>query len=165
MLQGIKGQWFKLPLSGGSEMFNGINDYFSTLTQLGEKNADLLIEQGNQPYQGTFSQFADKPAYQFTLDQAKVQAILQDVVTAVNQFNQQTLSLDTLNSTENEEIPNLTGIDLQIPLFDGNLVLLGKDDVAIVVDNFEIISNGISLIGEYRYSSEGIVLNLKDKES
>jgi len=70
-------------------MVDGINTYLSTLMKIGEKEADLYIETGKQPYQGIFSQFNGKPAYQFTLDETKFQGILEEAVAAVNQLNQQ----------------------------------------------------------------------------
>jgi hypothetical protein len=51
LLQGVQGQRFKLSLSGEAAMVDGVNTYLSTLAELGEKNTDLFIEKGNQPYQ------------------------------------------------------------------------------------------------------------------
>jgi hypothetical protein len=155
LAQGVQGQWFKLPLEGETELLGGMNSYFSTLAELEKNNADLYKETGNQPYQGTFSQFNGKPAYQFTLDQEKVQAVIQEVVAAATAFTQQTLGV-----VEDTPLP-----DTQIPLFEGNFVLLGNDTIAIVVDTFEIVSNGVSLVGEYRYGADGMILHLREKES
>jgi hypothetical protein len=150
MTQGIKGQRLKLPLSGSEELFGGMSSYLTTITDLQQKNADLYIEKGNQPYQGQFSQFVDKPAYQFTLDTEKVQALLTEIFTAVSDLDPEA---------------ELTGFDIQIPVYEGNLVILGKDDVAMVVDSFEVQVQDTSLVGESRYGSEGMVLNLRDKET
>ncbi|MDR0651559.1 MAG: hypothetical protein LBG59_09525 [Candidatus Peribacteria bacterium] len=165
VVQGIQGQWFKLPFSGGDNLFEGANNYLSTLTALQTQGEDLLIQQGNAPYQGIFSQFAHQPAYQFTLDQEKVQLLFQEVLSVVNTFNQHSLALDTVIENENAMLSELTGIDIEIPLFEGNLVLLGNDKVAIVVDTFEIKVNEMTLVGEYRYGPEGVVLQLREKET
>lgn len=62
-------------------------------------------------------------------------------------------------------MPSLLDMDIQIPVFEGNLVIVGKKQVAIVVDHFEIYVDGISLVGSYRYGPDGIVLQMKEKES
>jgi hypothetical protein len=88
--------------------------------------------------------------------------LTQKVIEALNQLNQQ--ALNDFSVTGTTAIPTGTGIDIQLPLFEGNLVMLKNNTVAVVVDNFEIISNGVSLIGSYRYSPEGLVIWIKEKE-
>jgi hypothetical protein len=163
--QGIQGQWLTLPISGGQTLLEGANDYLSTLTTLQTQSEDILIQQGNAPYQGNFSQFANQPAYQFTLDQEKLQLLLQEVMKAINTFNQHSLALDTMMEDESEVLAELTGIDVKIPLFEGNLVLLGNNKVAIVVDTFEISVNEMVFVGEYRYGPEGLLLQMREKET
>ena len=51
LVQGIQGQWFKLPLEGTADIFEGMNDYFSTLSTLSKDNQNIYVEKGNQPYQ------------------------------------------------------------------------------------------------------------------
>ena len=93
-----------------------------------------------------------------------MQEVMQEVIAAVTAFNQQALSLDPL-ATDDPTAAALAAMDIQVPLFEGNLVILGKDSVAVVVDQFEIISNGVSLVGEYWYSPEGMVMKIQEKES
>ena len=149
LVDGMKAQWFKLPLSGEGAMVAGVSDYFSALAKIGGQKADLYIEKGNQEYQGMYSQFKGNPAYQFSLDQAKLQTVLKELTTAMNQLN-----------------PGGMGApDMEIHTFEGNLVILAKDKVAVVVDNFEISSNGMTFVGSCRQSPEGLVLQMKEKES
>ena len=151
LLQGVQGQRFKLPLSGETAIMSGMDSYFSTLAEIAEKNADLLIKTGEQDYQGVFDQFNGKPAYQFTIDEAQLQEVLQELLNAVSQLSQQ----------------EITEMDMQLPhlVVEGSLVILGKDKVAVVVDTFEVITNEVHLIGNYRYSPDGYVLQMKEKES
>ncbi|MDR2416107.1 MAG: hypothetical protein LBD75_05940 [Candidatus Peribacteria bacterium] len=44
VVQGIQGQWLRLPSSGEQSLFAGTKDYVSTLTTL-QTNRDLLIQQ------------------------------------------------------------------------------------------------------------------------
>jgi hypothetical protein len=87
------------------------------------------------------------------------------VITAINTFNQHSLALDTITENETAVLSELTGIDVNIPLFEGNLVLLGNDKVAIVVDTFEVRVNEMTLVGEYRYGPDGLVLQMREKET
>ncbi|MDR2416106.1 MAG: hypothetical protein LBD75_05935 [Candidatus Peribacteria bacterium] len=91
--------------------------------------------------------------------------LFQEVVTAINTFNQHSLALDSITENGETTLSELTNIDIKIPLFEGNLVLLGNDRVAEVVDTFEVSANEMTIVGEYRYSPEGLVLQVRDKET
>ena len=145
-------------------MFEGMNTYLTTLATIREKEANLFIEKGNQPYQGIFSQFSGKPAYQYTLNQEEFQSLTQEIVDAAKQFSQETANALPLSAGQ-EDTAALAEIDIEIPLYEGNFVILGNNKVATVVDNFEIISNEISMIGSYRYSPDGMMLQIREKEN
>jgi hypothetical protein len=160
LLQGIQGQWLKLPLSGGTMLLEGNQQFLQQLTAISKQIGEVMIKQGQQPYQGTFSQFAEKPAYQFTLDTQKIQTFVQTVITTINTLNQQSSSL-----FEEGVVPTLPAIQVDIPVFEGNLVLLENGKVAMVVDTFELHINDVAVEGEYRYGPEGMVIHIRDKES
>lgn len=155
MTEGIKGQRWKLPLEGSGAIMEGMNNYLSTLSSLQSKNAELYVEAGNAPYQGKFSQFSGKSAYQFTINQQKYQELLQEVLTAMDEL--------TASSQLTGMEQAFAATDIQIPVFEGNLVILGTDDVSLVVDTMEIIVGEAHMIGEYRYGSQGMYMQLRDK--
>ncbi|MDR0369536.1 MAG: hypothetical protein LBH96_03325 [Candidatus Peribacteria bacterium] len=128
--EGIKGQRWKLPLEGTGAMMGGMNNYLDTLSDLQSKNEYLYVETGKSPYQGKFTQFNGENAYQFTIDQQKYQELIQEVVTAMETFSS---SLQTP-----PEQPMLQAQDVQIPVFEGNLVIVDENQVIMVVDTMEI---------------------------
>lgn len=151
---GIKWQRWKLPLEGTGAMMEGMNSYLTTLSDLQSKNADLYVETGKSPYQGKFSQFHGENAYQFTIDQQKYQELIKEVLTAMETFS---------SSLQTAEQQTLQAQDIQIPVFDGNFVIIDADQVMMVIDTMEIVVGETQMIGEYRYGSQGMYLQLRDK--
>ena len=168
MIQGIQGQWFKIPLEGTEDLVRGFNTYFSNLPELQAKNSGLYVEVGSDPYQGDFSQFNGKQAYQFTIDQEKYQSLMSEVLVMINDLNRQSLAANTalIMATEEEDIlAEIMIDDIQIPVFEGNLVILDKNTVITVIDSIEIIVEDVHLVGSFRGGSEGLVGTFIEKET
>jgi hypothetical protein len=168
MAEGFKDKWFQLSLSGMESLYGDTSTYIQQFTHFRDEITTLYREQGSGNYEGIFTQFNGKPSYQFNLDTIKMETMLQELVQLLETTNQAQLAELGLTG-QNDAFSNL---NIRIPNFQGSFVVLGKDDVAEVVDSFEMQmsvsgenAETVSILGSYRFGKAGMVLTLTDKES
>jgi hypothetical protein len=164
MVEGFKAKWFQLSLSGALSAGSSLDKDFAKYR---DEIADLYVEQGSNSYEGTFSQFNGKPAYQFTLDTEKLENLIKELLQLLETTNQDQIA--SLGLPEEEDV--FSNLTVTIPSFEGNLVILGDKNVAEVVDTFEVQisvpgedAETITILGEYRLGQDGFVINLRSKE-
>jgi hypothetical protein len=168
MVEGFKDKWFQLSLSGMDSLYGDTAAYKQQFAQFRDEIATLYSEQGSGTYEGIFTQFNGKPSYQFSLDTAKMENMLQELIQLLETTNQ--AQLTELGFTGQDDA--FSNLSIRIPSFQGSFVVLGEDDVAEVVDSFEIQmsvsgenAETVNILGSYRFGKQGVVLTLKDKES
>jgi hypothetical protein len=168
MVEGFKNKWFQFSLSGMESLYGDTSFYREQFMQYFDDTSALYREQGSGTYEGMFPPFNGKPAYQFSLDTAKMESLIQELLQLLETTNQTQLAGFGLTGQE-DAFSNLT---IRIPAFQGNLVILGENDVTEVVDHFEIqmsvsgeTAETVDIIGSYRFGKKGMVLTLRNKEN
>lgn len=121
MAEGFKNQWFSIPMTGLSDM----PSTFSILKdskELNSKTKEIVINEGSMVYNWKFTQFNGYNAWKFSLDNAKLNALIKEYYDSLN-----------LNGEESTEIP-----ELDIQNFEWYLVITWKDKVTTVIENMEM---------------------------
>ena len=138
MVEWFKNQRFYMPMSG-------LNDaskwYLKTLDDTTAK--EVVMNEGSVVYEWKFTQFNWYNARKISLNNEKLQEI-------INEYYK------SINTLEDEEIE---APQLNIENFEGYLVITWKDKVAIVVDNMDIVDEE-STVNANWFGGDDYLLNL-----
>ena len=159
----IKNQWFKLDLNQllaqeGMQNFDfkGITEDYIENYYKALKNMDmkaLYKELGNNPYEGVFTGYNGKKAYQFTMDDAKFAEFMNVFVNA---------TVDYYTKLQNQ-LGEEAGFDeaieavksLKIDPFTGNFVIDGEN-VITVIDQMNFSMDGVTFTISTHNGDDGL---------
>ena len=163
MIAGFKNQWFKLDLNQllaqeGMQNFDfkGITEDYIENYYKALKNMDmkaLYKELGNNPYEGVFTGYNGKKAYQFTMDDAKFAEFMNVFVNA---------TVDYYTKLQNQ-LGEEAGFDeaievvksLKIDPFTGNFVIDGEN-VITVIDQMNFSMDGVTFTISTHNGDDGL---------
>ena len=140
MIDLYKDQWFSMSMDGVSEISNW---YFKDLSEFNTQTKEIVNNEGSVVYEWKFSQFNWYNARKISLNNEKLQEII----------NEYFKSLNTVEDEETE-IPQLN-----IENFEWYLVITWKDKVTIVVDNMDIVDEE-STVNVNWFGGEDYAINL-----
>jgi hypothetical protein len=140
MVDLYKDQWFSMSMDGVSEISNW---YFKDLSEFNTQTKEIVNNEGSVVYEWKFSQFNWYNARKISLNNEKLQEII----------NEYFKSLNTVEDEETE-IPQLN-----IENFEWYLVITWKDKVTIVVDNMDIVDEE-STVNVNWFGGEDYAINL-----
>ena len=124
MVEWFKNQWFSIPM----DWLNGMPTTFSYVKDaksLNEQAKEIVINEGSMIYNGKFTQFNWYNAWKFSLDNEKLQQLINDYYAKINE------SID--------EETDLEAPELNIQNFEWYLVITWKDKVTTVIENMDMI--------------------------
>ena len=124
MVEGFKNQWFSIPM----DWLNGMPTTFSYVKDaksLNEQAKEIVINEGSTTYNWKFTQFNGYNAWKFSLDNEKLQQLINDYYAKINE------SID--------EETDLEAPELNIQNFEWYLVITWKDKVTTVIENMDMI--------------------------
>ena len=124
MVEWFKNQWFSIPM----DWLNGMPTTFSYVKDaksLNEQAKEIVINEGSIVYNGKFTQFNWYNARKFSLDNEKLQQLINDYYTKLS---------ESLDEESQQEAPQLN-----IQNFEWYLVITWKDKVTTVIENMDMI--------------------------
>ena len=140
MVDGIKNKWLSTPMENLGDVSNW---YLKDFNELNSQTKEIVNNEGFVVYSWRFSQFDWYNARKISLNNEKLQEIID------NYFK-------SMNTIEDEEIETPK---LNIENFEWYLVITWKDKVTIVVDNMDIVDQE-STINANWFGGEDYTLNL-----
>ena len=130
MVEWFKNQWFVIPVTGLNNMSS---DYISVLKDsknLNEKAKEIIVNEGSAVYSGKFTQFNWYNAWKFSLDNEKLNELIEEYYSTIN------YSEEYMDDISMDDIP-----ELNIQNFEWYLVITWKDKVTTVIENMDIVED------------------------
>ena len=143
MVEWFKSQWFFLSMSGLDDMSDW---YLKNVSELNAKTKEIIKNEGSVVYNWKFTQFNWYNAWKISLDNEKIQEIINEYYKSMN------TSLD-----EEVEIPQFN-----IDNFEWYLVITWKDKVTVVIDNMDMVDDGIVVNANW-FGGEDYALTLSSE--
>lgn len=131
MLEWFTNQWYFVSMTWLSDVPSSLS-YLKDAKELNNKAKDIFVNEGSLVYSWKFSQFNWYNAWKFSLDNEKLQEL-------VNEY----YALTMVNLEEDSDIQDVPQVNVQS--FDWYLVITWKDKVTTVIDNMQMVDNGITI--------------------
>ena len=140
MVEWFKNQWYSVPMSGLNEISEW---YFTRSNDLNKKAKEIIINEWSSVYNWKFTDFNWYNAWKFSLDNNKLQEIINEYYSSI--------------SEEDTEIPQL-----KIENFEWYLVITWKNKVTVVIENMDMIDEGTTINVNW-FGGENYTLNLSNE--
>lgn len=124
MTEWFKNQWFSIPLEWLNNMPSTFS-YIKDAKSLNEQAKEIIINEGSTTYNWIFTQFNGYNAWKFSLDNEKLQQLINDYYSRIN---------ETLDEENKQEAPQLN-----IQNFKWYLIITWKDKITTVIENMEMV--------------------------
>ena len=130
MLWWFKGQWLSIPMTGLSDVPSSLS-YLKDGKALNDKAKEIINNEWSTVYNWKFKQFNGYNAWKFSIDNAKLNALVKEY------YDSMSSGLD-LGSGEDVEFP-----EINIQNFEWYLVITWKDKVTTVIESMDMMDNDI----------------------
>lgn len=170
MIDAYKNKWFKISLSdilweeGVDKIMDATKDYMKNYVEA-LNNVDVKAvykELGHENYNGVFTQYNGKTAYQFTFDEAAFQETMDKIVKIISDYYT-TIGEETNNEEMMEEV-KASLKEITIDPFTGNLVINGED-VITVVDEMSINIKDVTIVLSMHSGDDGLYVSVTGNEN
>ena len=146
MIDGFKGQWFSIPMSGLSDMPNTFS-ILKDSKELNNKAKDIIINEGSTVYSWKFSQFNGYNAWKISLNDEKLNELIKEYYSTIN---------NELNEEDLWEIP-----EIHIQNFEWYLIITWKKKITTVIENMQIQDND-TLMDINWYAGKDYQINISE---
>ncbi len=149
MADGLKDQWFSIPMTGLSDMPNTFS-ILKNSTKLNNKSKDILINAWSTVYSWKFSQFNGYNARKISLDNEKLNELIKEYYNTMN---------SNLSEELTWEIP-----EINIQNFEWYIVITSKNKVTTVIENMQI-QDGETIMDANWYAGKEYELNISESNT
>ncbi len=149
MADGLKDQWFSIPMTGLSDMPNTFS-ILKNSTELNNKAKEIIINEWSTVYSWKFSQFNGYNARKISLDNEKLNELIKEYYNTMN---------SNLSEELTWEIP-----EINIQNFEWYIVITSKNKVTTVIENMQI-QDGETIMDANWYAGKEYELNISESNT
>ena len=144
LVEWFKGQWYSISMQWLSDVPSSLS-YIKDAKSLNEQAKEIIVNEWDTKYNWKFSQFKDYNAWKFSLDNEKIQELINDYYAKIN---------ETLTGDAIQEAPQLN-----IQNFEWYLVITWKNKVTTIIENMDVV-DGESSISVNGFWGEDYEINM-----
>ena len=144
LVEWFKGQWYSISMQWLSDVPSSLS-YIKDAKSLNEQAKEIIVNEWDTKYNWKFSQFKDYNAWKFSLDNEKIQELINDYYAKIN---------ETLTGDAIQEAPQLN-----IQNFEWYLVITWKNKVTTIIENMDVV-DGESSISVNGFWGEDYEINI-----
>lgn len=148
MIWWFKGQWLSIPMTGLSDVPSTLS-YFKDSNALNAKAKEIINNEWSTVYNWKFKQFNGYNAWKFSIDNAKLNALVKEY------YDSMSSGLD-LGSGEDVEFP-----EINIQNFEWYLVITWKDKVTTVIESMDMMDNDVVMSVNW-FAGEDYEINITE---
>lgn len=149
MADGLKDQWFSIPMTGLSDMPNTFS-ILKNSTELNNKAKEIIINEWSTVYSWKFSQFNGYNARKISLDNEKLNELIKEYY-------------NTMNGDLNEEL-SWNVPEMNIQNFEWYLVITSKNKVTTIIEKMQIQDNETILDVEW-YAGKDYEIKISESDT